>query len=46
MSYHKPFDYKTSDELLKASEDLGYRLPFSENISGTEQAGGSAHGRI
>ncbi len=33
MSYHKPFDYKTSDELLKASEDLGYRLPFSENIS-------------
>jgi 2,4-dienoyl-CoA reductase (NADPH2) len=33
MSYHKPFNYKTSDELLQASEDLGYRLPFSKDIS-------------
>ncbi len=33
MSYHKVFDYENSDELLRDSEDLGYRLPFSEDIS-------------
>jgi len=33
MSYHKPFNYEDSDELLRDSEDLGYRLPFNKDIS-------------
>ena len=33
MSNHRPFDFKTSEELLKESENYGYRLPFSNDIN-------------
>ncbi|MBD3414136.1 MAG: hypothetical protein GF421_06880 [Candidatus Aminicenantes bacterium] len=33
MSHFEPFDFKQSEELLKTSEHLGYKLPFSKDIS-------------
>ena len=33
MANHRLFDFKNSGELLKASEDYGYRLPFSRDMS-------------
>lgn len=33
MENHRPFNLNSSKELLKDSEDYGYRLPFSKDIS-------------
>ena len=33
MSPHEPFDFRSSDELLKKASDLGIMLPFQTDLS-------------
>jgi len=33
MAHHRPFDYRSSDELLDAAQNLGFELPFQKDMA-------------